>query len=128
MANEGTVIGGAASGAASGAAIGSVVPGIGTAIGGIVGGIAGLIGGIFGASAATRAAQGRASVMRSQAQQFVTEGGIGLQRKMMSFTQGLGRATAAVGASGFQRTGSLDAYLGQLSSVMTADISQRARS
>src|SRR3974390_1569848 len=107
---------GALGGAGTGAAVGNVVPGIGTAIGAAVGGLAGLIGGIFGASAASRAASGRADIMRQQGSQSITEAGISIQRKGMQATQFLGSATAAAGASGFQKTGTLDKYLGQLTS------------
>jgi len=95
------------------------------AIGGVISAVAGigsLIGGIFGASAASRAASGRASIMREQASQSVTEGGINLQRKMTSFTQQFGRSTAMAGASGFQKTGTLDTYLTQLSKSFQSNL------
>jgi hypothetical protein len=60
--------------------------------------------------------------MRQQAGLGLQEAGIGFQRKSMQFGQFIGAATAGAGASGFQKTGSLDAYLGQLSSTLKANL------
>lgn len=116
-------IGGVASSTAVGAAAGSVVPGIGTAIGAGIGFLGSLFGGLFAASSAQKAAEGRASIMRAQASEGISEAGIGIQRKGMQYQQFLGHATAVGGASGFQKTGSLDTYLTQLSTTLSSNLS-----